>query len=380
VNVTYGQIAGTALDSATKAPIAGICVHAYYSTGGVLASSQTNSSGAYTLSSVPAGSTQVGFSSGCGASNYLTQYYDGQPSLTSASTITVPAGGTASGIDAAMLAGGQITGTVTAIATNTTLAGICVQAYDGGGAVVASTQTNSSGVYTLSALPTGSYQVGFADCNAGPDFAGTYVTQYYNGKATLASADPVAVTAGRTTSGISAAMVTHGQITGTVTDSATGAPLAGICLDIFDSGGGISQTSTNASGVYTTIHLMPGSYRVGFNLGCSDSAYATQYYNDQPTLAGADPVTVSDGTTTSGINAALVASSSGSTPAPTVGTDSATGLGTVSATVSGTVNPTARRLPTTSTTARPPPTGPRHPPLPIPAPDRARQRRPSRPP
>ena len=277
VTVSYGQITGAAIDSATSAPIAGICVKAYNSSSGVLASAQTNSSGAYTLNSVPAGSAQVGFSSGCGASNYLAQYYNAKPSLASANAITVPAGGTASGINAAMLAGGQITGTVTASATKTALAAICVQAYDSGGVAVASSQTNSSGVYTLSALPTGSYQVGFMDCNAD-----TYVTQYYNGTATLASADPIAVTAGTTTSGINAAMVTQGQITGTVTDRATDAPLAGICLDVFDSSGGVyAQSSTNANGVYTTIPLPSGSYRVGFDLGCGDSTYAAQYYKER---------------------------------------------------------------------------------------------------
>jgi hypothetical protein len=327
VLVTYGQIAGAVTDSANNSLLAGVCVQAYNSGGGVLASAQTDSSGAYTLSAVPAGSAQIGFSSGCGASNYLTQYYNRKSSLGSADPVSVIGGATTSGINAAMVVGGQIAGTVTDAATKSALAGICVQAYDSSGGEIASTQTNSSGVYTVSALPTGSYHVGFADCAAGPDNAGTYVTQYYNSKATLASADPIAVTAGATTSGINAAMVTHGEITGTVTDSATGAPLAGICLDIFDSGGGIfAQSSTNANGVYTTIPLPSGSYRVGFDLGCGDSTYAAQYYSGKATLATADPVTVTDGATTSGINAALVAVNGGSTP-PSVATGSASGVG-----------------------------------------------------
>jgi hypothetical protein len=334
VTVSYGQIAGEAIDSATRAPIAGICVKAYNSSGGLLASAQTNSSGTYTLSAVPAGSAQVAFSSGCGASNYLAQYYNAKPSLSSADPVSVTAGATTPAINAAMVAGGQITGRVTDRATNATLAAICVQVYNSSGAVAASTQTNSSGVYTLNALPTGSYAVGFLDCGAG-----TYVTQYYNGKATLAGADPVAVTAGTTTSGINAALVTQGKITGTVTDSATHAPLAGICLDIFDSNGGIfAQSVTNANGVYVTIPVPSGSYRVGFDLGCGDSTYVVQYYNNQATLANGNPVTVTDGTTTSGINAALVAVSGTATP-PIVATGSASGVGTGSATVSATVNP-----------------------------------------
>src|SRR5271165_353651 len=266
----------------------------------------------------------------------VLEYYNGKPSLASADPVGVTAGATTSGVNAAMVAGGQITGTVTDSATRAALAGICVQASDSSGGEVASTQTNSSGVYTLSALPTGSYRVGFADCAAGPDNAGTYVTQYYNGKATLASADPIAVTAGTTTSGINAAMVTHGEITGTVTDSASKAPVAGICVDIYDSSGSVvSSVPTDSSGAYVSPRLAAGSYHVGF-FNCGASTYASQYYNDQATLASADPVTVTDGTTTSGINAALVAT--GATP-PTVATGSGSSVGSGSATVSGTVNP-----------------------------------------
>ena len=312
VTMTYGQITGAATDSATSAPIAGICVKAYNSSGGILASAQTNSSGIYTLSSVPAGSAEVGFSSGCGAANYLAQYYNAKPSLASANPITVTAGATTSRINAAMVAGGQITGTVTDRATKAALAGICVQAYDSSGGQVASAQTNSSGVYTLSALPTGSYHVGFADCASGPDYAGTYVTQFYNSKATLASANPITVTAGTTTSGINAAMVTHGEITGTVTDSATHAPLAGICVYVYDSSGSlVAGVLTDSNGAYVSPRFYAGSYQVGF-FNCGASTYTSQYYNDQATQASADPVTVTDGTTTSGINAALVGN--GATP------------------------------------------------------------------
>jgi hypothetical protein len=81
VIVTYGQISGTVTDSDIHGPIAGICVEAYNSTGGVVASAQTNASGVYTLSPVLAGSDRVGFSSGCGAGNYVTQYYNRQASL-----------------------------------------------------------------------------------------------------------------------------------------------------------------------------------------------------------------------------------------------------------------------------------------------------------
>lgn len=156
VAVTHGQISGTVADSRTAAPLGGICVQAYNSSGGVVSSTQTDLSGAYTLSGVPAGPAEVGFSTGCGADDYLAQYYDDQPSLASADPVSVTAGATTAGINATMVQGGQIKGRVIARVTRAPLAGICVRGYNGSGGVVASAQTNWSGTYTISALPAGS--------------------------------------------------------------------------------------------------------------------------------------------------------------------------------------------------------------------------------
>jgi 5-hydroxyisourate hydrolase-like protein (transthyretin family) len=303
VVVTYGQIAGSVTDHATGAALGGICVHAYNSGGTVLASGTTSASGAYTLANVPDGNDWVGFSSGCGAANYQTQYFNDKASLTSADPVSVTGGATTTGIDAALITGGEITGLATDRASGAPLAGICIQLYDTSGDVVASTQTSAAGAYTLSALATGAYQVGFFGCGG----AWNYVTQYYNHRASLASADLVAVTTGSTTTGINAAMVTEGWITGTVTDSATHAPLAGMCVDLFDSTGSVvGDAGTDANGAYALPPSAAGTYHVGvFN--CGGSTYTAQYYNDKTSLASADPVTIADGATTSGINAALVA-------------------------------------------------------------------------
>jgi hypothetical protein len=299
--VTGGQITGTVTDRVSHAAITGICVKAFDIGGGVLVSAQTNASGVYTLSGLASGSDRVGFFSGCGAGNYLAQYYSGKASLASADPVPVTAGATTPGINAAMVTGGQITGTVTDRATHAAIAGICVSALDSSGSVLASTQTSTSGVYTLSALTTGSDRVEFFDCGAG-----IYAPQYYKGKSSLASADPVAVTAGAVTSGINAAMVTYGQITGTVTDNASHAPIAGICVQAYNSGGYADFTRTDASGVYTLSGLAAGHHRVEFASGCGAANYVAQYYSGKSSLASADPVTVTDGTTTSGINAAMV--------------------------------------------------------------------------
>ena len=106
---------------------------------------------------------------------------------------------TTSAINAAMLGGGQITGTVTDSASKGALSGASVCATRASAGYCSS--TNSSGEYTISGLPTGSYTVAFADPGA------SYITQYYNGKTSSGEANPVSVTVGSVTGSINAALV-----------------------------------------------------------------------------------------------------------------------------------------------------------------------------
>ncbi len=294
-----GQITGTVTDASTSAPVENVEVDLYDSTGAVVASAQTASDGTYTISGLATGTYKVGF---VPTETYLPQFYNGKATLAAADPVSVTAGSPTTGINAALAAGGQITGTVTDASTSAPVGNVEVDAYDSGGSLVASSQTASDGTYTISGLPTGSYHVGFV---AG----GNYVSQFYNGKATLAAADPVSVTAGSTTSSINAALATGGQITGTVTDASTSTPVAAVFVQAYDSGGNLVGTGQTASdGTYTISGLPTGSYHVGFVAGGN---YVSQFYNGKATLATADPVSVTAGSTTSSINAALAVSGSG---------------------------------------------------------------------
>lgn len=89
------------------------------------------------------------------------------------------------------------------------IAGVQVSVYaaaTGGRQVVASTLTNASGFYTVAA-PAGTCWVGFTDPR--------YVTQFYNDKPTLSTADDVTV--GQTTANISAKLAALGSLSGKVT-------------------------------------------------------------------------------------------------------------------------------------------------------------------
>jgi hypothetical protein len=92
------------------------------------------------------------------------------------------------------------------------------------------------------------------------------------------------------------------KIKGTVTEFG-GGPLEHVQVLIYGTNGEIvSSASTKAGGVYEAEDLAEGAYKVKFS---DVPTYAVQYYNDQPSLASANLVSVEEGKTTENINAAL---------------------------------------------------------------------------
>jgi hypothetical protein len=116
----------------------------------------------------------------------------------------------------------------------------------------------------------------------------------------------VPVTDGKVTAGVDGVLPVGGAISGSVTDS-HGTPLAGICVSASsNNNGGFSQTA--ADGSYSLTQLTTGRYTVGFAGGCGNArSVAPQSYNDVTTGdgVGADEIPVTQGVTTSGINAAM---------------------------------------------------------------------------
>lgn len=206
-----GVITGTVTAASSHAALSGIEVEVYDAAGNVASTryTTTDDDGQYTVGGLPVGSYKVAFFDSISGNNYAPQDYNDQGSLGSASTVTVSAGATTSGIDAALQPGGQIAGTVTDAATHAPLVGMNVDAYDSSGNLVYVTQTDASGDYLVGDLATGSYRLGFGF--AGAAATTSYVPQFYSGAATLASASAIAVTAGVTTAKINQASVSGGR-------------------------------------------------------------------------------------------------------------------------------------------------------------------------
>jgi carboxypeptidase family protein len=308
VAASPGTIAGTV--TATGSAIAGVCVSATPQAGGTALQATTGSTGKYSISA-PAGEYVVEFG-GCAPppNNYLVQYYNGQISASKANLVAVTSGVTTSAINASLEQGGSVSGIVTAAADGSDISGICVTASQGS-TTVQSTTTVSAGTYSLASLPAGSYVVEFS---SGCGDSGAYLPQWYNNEPIPSSANPVSVTAGANTAGISASLVAAGSISGTVTSAANGSALAGICVSVqaAQSTGNLyddfGSAITAADGTYLVTGLSANSYTAQFSAGCGSTGnYAPQYYKNKATLKAANQVAVIAGSTASGINAALAA-------------------------------------------------------------------------
>ncbi len=195
-----GSIAGTVTRASNGTPIAGIEVCAFSITVESFGCATSEANGEYTVVGLRGGAKyDVEFSSPTqGGLNFVTQYYNGRPSLQEAETVSVSTGDTTSGVDAKLEQGGFIAGRVTDASTGAALDHVLVCAVTESGSLEQCTGTDANGEYTLPALASGAHKVVF--------LAAEYTTQYYDDSPSLAGAAAVMVSAGETMSRIDAAL------------------------------------------------------------------------------------------------------------------------------------------------------------------------------
>lgn len=183
-----GEVEGHVTVAPGGAPLAGIGVCAWgVNSSQAVACAETDSGGAYLITGLPTGSFKVGFRATPGSGlNYVTQYYENETSFEAADPIAVKAEAKQEGINATMAVGAEIEGTVTSGETGAPSSETLVCAFGEGVEVISCAVTASSGNYTITRLPTGSYTVAFLA--EGP-------AEYYNQAFSESDATPVKVTA-----------------------------------------------------------------------------------------------------------------------------------------------------------------------------------------
>jgi hypothetical protein len=338
-----GSIAGSI--SAGGFGIGGIevCAFGYEGapTAGTSFCEEDVSSGYYAIHNVPPGEYLVHFEPG--SQNYVAQWWHDQTEYFSASSVTVTPGGVVAGIGAELVAGATLSGTVTAAAGGSPIAGVYVCAYEEGALAERCASTDAAGHYTVPGLFEGTWEVAFFPYGSGQNL----LYQDYPSPIAVHTKTPVA--------GINAALGAGGQISGTVRSAATGAPLGGVrvCLSRAEKEVDTYECKkTGTSGSYLFFGIQAGSWKVAFSPETSEllqadpyageadefaeapDAYPTQWWNGKPTFAAADSIAITPPAIVTGIDGTL-----GPPPAPTSSSSSS------SAAPIASPSPAAKKLP-----------------------------------
>jgi hypothetical protein len=225
-------------------------------------------------------------------------------------------------IDAEMIEGSEISGTVTSATTHAGLnrTQVCAETELASEPVYDCVTTNESGEYRIVGLADAEYLLVFypqESCKGPICEPLNYITQFYNGAIEPGAAEYFDIAkAGETYSGKNAAMEEGARITGKVTIAAGGAPAQGIEVCAETSKQYYASCGyTNAQGEYTIQGLASGSYAIEIagsvicgEGGCKRTTYLNEYYNNEFSLASANFVSVTAPSTLTGINAELVES------------------------------------------------------------------------
>jgi hypothetical protein len=280
----------------------GIEVTASSELGGTPGSTTTAGDGTYTITGLSTGEYTVRFHDP--TAKYVDQF---EPIVLAEGKNT---------LNASMRESATISGRVTSAATGSGLGNVQVRLSGLGGTGEEEERfvtTDGEGYYTLSNLPPGSYVLDFSS------FESSYVAQSTTTSVGEGEVDTVNI-----------ALREGGKISGTVTSAVNHGGLAKIGVCAFGSNGG-NCASTNSNGEYTVTGLSTGSYKVSFSWEFSEAEgkacvhaaqcppkYLTQYFNNQPSEATANAVGATEGSTTSGINAAMVTAAPVNTALPVV--------------------------------------------------------------
>lgn len=297
-----GAISGTVSSSTAPAlPIAGVSVAAYTVADVWAGSATTAADGTYTVSGLQAGSYKLQFTPAY-HTNYLPQFF-GATTFDAATAVSVTGNVTATGKNVSLRAGATVSGVVTVAGAAPTATWSLVEAYDPNGIYEASTQTDATGSYSLVGLTPGFVKLEFS--------AGGFVTKYSTNRASLGTADKIAVSSGKTVTGANANLLPAGSISGIVTNSDgtvgnASYPYGYATASVYTTAGGYvaSAQVDSATGAFTVSGLLDGSYRL--QVSTSEGSDAGQWYGNKPTLQASTAIVVAAGQAITGKNVTLI--------------------------------------------------------------------------
>lgn len=286
-------ILGRVTDAVTGLPIGGVWVYHFdaqdYQSWGVT----TAADGTYRLSNLDPGNYKILFSAG--SAGYYNQYYNNKENRPDADWVTFGGTDDVTGIDAALVPGARITGTVTDMAGQP-LSGVMVNVHTEYNSwnPTRTVNTNAQGEYTATLVPTQEqrYKVKFSKAG--------YVGIWYDGVADFSSAtmvpgNPIPVGSSMEVSGIDGQLRVAGSVSGTVVENLSGSPLVSVRVVIYPQGSysQFAEVYTNAQGAYQIDTLPTGNYQLYYY---GSSNHQPIWYGGVTDQASSQVVAVVEGT------------------------------------------------------------------------------------
>jgi hypothetical protein len=222
-------------------------------------------------------------------------------------TVAAPAAASAAGT-------ASIAGTVQAQSGGAALANATVTLYSRSGSGSSaywsyrtSALTNASGAYSFTDLDAGTYTLEFR-----APYGKSYVSEWWNDKATKESASAISLSAGTAKKDVVAKLATGGTVTGKISSSLKLSSPFVYLLSPDQKSGYYRWTSTSygasadSSGKFTITGIRPGTYSAVF-AATSPNNIAPSFYGDTDNITRAKSFSVKSGGTVSSVNGTLVA-------------------------------------------------------------------------
>jgi hypothetical protein len=255
---------------------------------------ETGSDGRYLADSLPAGSYLMFFEDCRATGNYVTKQYPQEVRVTDGTVTT--------GINAQLENGAYIRGRVVSL-KGAPLKDICVWAYpEHGGAPSYSVGTQADGTYVIDRIAAGRYYVDFNTCGMNEEWE----QEWWNDAHSILNAAVLDLSSGQEANGIDASLGHAVAIEGRVTEEGSGAPLAGVCVRVFQPGMGWvgDPITTDADGRYAIKQLPNGWYKVYFDV-CQGGPWLSEWWEHGHAAGEARYFEVQAGRSNRGVDATL---------------------------------------------------------------------------
>jgi len=310
-----GSISGTVTDASTAEPIEGleVCAYPLSEEWETWICEETDASGEYTIGELDPDEYAVEFWGR--PLNYVPQFFDGKEGWWEADPVLVGAFDVTE-IDAEMVVGGRVEGTVEEAGTGNPLEEVLVCAWtisseEFGGC----TESDSLGEYALKGMAAGAYEIEFWPLGQ------NYQPQWYDHRSHWWESDPVVVTLGAVETGIEADLLPAAGVEGQVRLGGSPVEEAEVCAWSTDPEGAIRCALSGADGRYAINGLPGDEYKVEFFDYVTESI---QFWDHKATWEEANPLSLIAGNTTTGIDADLGSNATPVIPRPVVTPPTAT--------------------------------------------------------